>query len=298
MVLHCGDGTRTFLKTKYHPRLKETDVFPAIAGLASRHLPQAIAVDPEQGHLLLADHKGQNLGSAMCQEPVLRAILEIYCEIQAKAAKDSAWLARFPRRIELAGLTDSLLAFLGLRADKGEIADAASFWFSGEELTEVRSIIHGSRALLDGIFSRAATLPLTLNHCDLHEQNVARRPDDSLVITDWADALIGPAGLSMPGFMASIAVLFGGPDKTSERGFDKMAGSMYARILANLGYASITELEDALPGAALAGSVQQALNFSYFRVEDPPSKLFIKGQIQNTFSQLEEILRLERAALS
>jgi len=109
------------------------------------------------------------------------------------------------------------------------------------------------------------SLPLTLNHCDLQTTYAAERQDGSIVIFDWDNALIGPAGLSLPKFFGKAFDIyrhFWGllDDDTKIKLHSKTElMDIYINELAENGYATKSILVKSMPASACAGVMQAIL---------------------------------------
>lgn len=286
-----GDATgQAFLKID-HGVGEEAAVLTRVAVAAPAHAPAIIAADSQRGWLLLQDHCG--LPVAPDDYACLLRAIKVYAAIQASLAEKPASLAGLRHGAPASALLDSLLQFLSAE-DRG--AEERSF-VSQDLAQSMFGRLHAQRSVLLRLMAGADLLPLTINHNDLHHGNLALRPDGTLVLCDWSDALVGPAGMSLGIFGGPLAqVIQWSQDAGSQSGGLRLA---YATALAEKGYASSLDLQAALGGAALRGVVERVVAFAAFaNVRDPRLRRLIRWSVEGGLQEIRGVLTLPSIAFA
>jgi hypothetical protein len=126
-------------------------------------------------------------------------------------------------------------------------------------------------AALRPLLEKAVATPPTINHCDFRLQNAAQRADGSLVLFDWDDSLVGPAGMSLhncfSGCLIPCSLLLALP---YARQLDTRHGELlehYVQALVDGTYANRKVIESALPGAIVAGVMTYLMSYGKFPLD-------------------------------
>lgn len=257
------DGTDGPAWLKVVPAHQQAQL-PAIAAVARRFpgaVPAVLALAPGQGWLLLADHGGEAIDG---EDEDLVAVAEAYGRLQAEAAGDADLLGAL-RRVVLADELPALLDFL-----RRDAAQTGAAHFIGEAAAARYARLIGRRAdLLAALVARAARLPVTLDHGDLHGGNVAWGADGGTVFYDWDELAAGPAGLSLHGLLSGSTT--GAVVLRRLAAGEPVAESTEAAVLrAHVdalvagGYAPRALLLEALPGAMAAGQMRFITSFGRY----------------------------------
>lgn len=252
---------------------------PAV-GLAARlaarfagQVPAVLAHDEARGWLLSADHGGRTLDYDGPPEPLL-ALMRSYARMQAALRHEPAAWQGLPR-VELERLPAQLLAFLqppaGLPLPAGEVS--AGFFIGAEAAARYHRLFQGRLALMAAHLQTAGVLPVTLNHGDLRPPNAAMTPAGDAVLMDWDDAVVGPAGMSLHGCFSGCtvpAILLSGSAaaQAAAHTVPGQRAQAYLQALVAAGYSDQASLQQALPAACFAGTVQFILNFARFGAPD------------------------------
>ncbi len=289
-----GRNQPRFLKVLPQVQRGSLSAMPKISDLFPNAVPRVLAVDTAKGLLLLEDHAGedhQEKGSVEVQQKILTT----YAKIQAIASKQSDLIGMLPV-ISLNQLVLSLLAFLNPESP----SDSASSPATGKDFFDVEKCqyyfeLFTERAQkLQQLISRAALLPVTLNHCDLRPSNVASRKNGDLVIYDWDESVAGPAGLSLHNSFSGCSIPCGlllFPDKAilPELANARVVLETYIRTLVSEGYCDRQLLNQGLPGAICAGVIQFVLSFARFA---PPDESYREDIRYNLRKRLNDLLEL------
>ena len=278
-------------------------VLPArFAGVAGRtqalsqrltpSVPTVVACDQRTGWLLSLDHGGRTLDYDS-PDPELRAMIESYARLQARAAQDTDLLAAVPR-IDIATLPQRLLDFLA--PSKGEPSMQgpvqADYFLGKDGAAHALRLLQGCKGMLGEHLRAATELPPTLNHGDLRPPNAAIVKDGSCVLVDWDDAVVGPAGLSLHGMFDGCVrptILLSGSAaaRAAARTPSGISAKAYVDTLVRAGYASRATLLRALPASICAGMIQFFLNFANFPGESD------RDDVESTFQErLTDLLDL------
>lgn len=246
----------------------QADRIRHLADAFSDAVPAVLAVEPDAGWILLADHGGH--ASDHSDDQVV-ATATAYARLQAAATQRPA-LLRSLRRGGLDHAVDELLRFLG--ADQLPVAQpapavAAEHFIGAADARRYAELIGSRAALLRAHVASAATLPDTLSHGDLHMGNVAVRDDGSIVIFDWDELAVGPAGLSLQGLLggctrAHLILARMADGRPVGDSLDSQVLRAYVDTLADRGYADEATLLSALPGALAAGQMRFISSFGRY----------------------------------
>jgi tetratricopeptide (TPR) repeat protein len=264
----------------------------ALAKCFSAEVPRVVACDARHGWLLSLDHGGSTLDYDS-PDAELRAMIESYARLQARAAQDRGALAELPR-IDIPTLPQRLLDFLD--AGSGEVLTQgpvqADYFLGKEGAAHARQLLLSCKDLLQDFLQAAAELPPTLNHGDLRPPNAALLPDGRCVLVDWDDALVGPAGLSLHGMFSGctrpiILLTSSAMAKAQVRTPAARSVQAYVDTLVRSGYASRATLMRALPASICAGMMQFILHFAHFPGES--NRDDVRDTVQSLITDLLDL---------
>ena len=243
---------------------------PATLAVAKRfraQVPAIIDSDPDEGWLLVTDHKGVDADTSEDYEKAALA----YGKLQGSAAQDHALLSHF-ELVDLDRLWPNLREFLArpLVADAKPGEQVGGAYFMGPEDTErYLRLLERRAGRLEGLIAKARCLPHTLDHGDLNGGNMAIRPDGKPVFIDWDDAIVGPAGMSLHSMFSGcvrpimqIQRLVDGQPASDESVANRLLA--YLKGLEAAGYAERATLLEGLPGAMCAGMLRFVAHFGRF----------------------------------
>jgi aminoglycoside/choline kinase family phosphotransferase len=268
----------TYLKLLPHGMVGEIDVLQAFDGSGCRSIPQAVAQDSDLGLLLMEDHGGKAEGGVGVKEQT--KAVRAYVDLQVKSMSLQPQLSTLPR-FQADGLVRQIDALVG---EEGEALLVRCLPL-GEAISMARAL-SSSEASIRVAASLPNPLPLLLEHGDLHPGNLAFRPDGSVVIFDWADALWAPAGFSIP-------FLVGGATAAIRQMRARGPGLCwtYLAALSDTGYATRSELELTMRGNMVAGVIHAIVGFAALRAVDDRAMPFIGRQVQGAVNDLLAAVR-------
>lgn len=253
--------------------------------------PKIKATDKKLGVMVIEEQISIPLGNSTSEEQIWR-LLQAYAAIQGKA-KDIEELTSALPRIDVKKLMDDFLQYLNPDNPHKNGVGAHFFMDDPAEAKAYFTALTDRKDLLNGFMEAINALPPTLNHCDLHTDNVSEREDGSIIIYDWDDAVIGPAGMSLyrllEGCSHTADLLDDNKDvDESQLPYRRMIKT-YENALMESGYADKETLRRALPAAVLAGSIQSLLSYQKF----PQDDYFYKKDISEIIrTRVEDIVHL------
>ena len=158
---------------KHEPRFMQT-----LAQQFPEHIPTPLAIDPEQGWMLLPD-VGEHLRSSLDRQ-VWASALATFAQLQqASAARIDTFIAAgFPTR-RLDAIAAHFAIFLQDPANLSALHD--------DEIEALRRLAPRVPQMCDEL--ERYGLPDTVVHSDLHPGNIARQ-QESYLFFDWTDAAI------------------------------------------------------------------------------------------------------------
>lgn len=253
-------------------------------------VPEVTASDTELGLLMTRDFAAIPLDDAP-SEVQLRKLLLTYADMQTTAARDETLQQGLPW-FNLQDTIDEFFSFLDPETTvAGEVG--ADFFLDPLEASGYAKALGVRRRLLEGLLARLAPLPPTLNHCDLNAENAAERADGTMIIFDWDDAIIGPAGLSLHLLLGGCArvhrLLNGDPEIDHEAPHLRRLFSAWANRLALGGYADYPTLLAATPAAVCAGAMRSIRLYGRFPSADKDYRNAIADVLRE---RLEDLLQL------
>jgi Ser/Thr protein kinase RdoA (MazF antagonist) len=250
----------------------------AVAEAFPAHVPTVIAARADEGWLLTADHGGEPPDFDESDDDLL-AVLRRYATIEAQSAGSPRLLAAL-ERIDTTLVLDELLDFLSPASARPDTDAAgagarvqADYFIGAADARRYASLLQARAGLLRAHLAGCADLPPTLSHGDLHRWNVAIRPDGDVVLFDWDEAAVGPAGLSLHGLFMGCASATLVLDRIARAQApadspDARALMAYVETLAEHGYATTERLLALLPGALCAGQIRFISRFGRYPGEN------------------------------
>jgi len=179
--VHRGGSTQIAMDAP--PEREALDAWLRVARILAAtgvHVPPVIAVDAEQGFVLIGDlgkqHFLEALGEGADPEPLYEAAIDALVQIQSGGAALASELPAYERAL--------LLREMELFTE----------WFVGRHLglapaaTQRRTIAEA----FDWLCDEALAQPVVLVHRDYHSRNLLVRADGNPGIIDFQDAVRGP----------------------------------------------------------------------------------------------------------
>ncbi|WP_284178525.1 phytanoyl-CoA dioxygenase family protein [Rhabdaerophilum sp. SD176] len=264
----------------------------AIANLPTGAMARVIAHDASAGFLLSEDHGGRTTNNP--DSGTLMALLTTgYAQIQALAAEQLDLLAAVPK-LNVVRLLDDVADFLGPRRDYAEARAHYSDFVGIRQAVLAAEAFSISRSSLEFVIRLADHLPPTLNHCDLHDRNVAMDDAGACKFHDWDNAMIGPPGLSLGSMTGTVAELVrwqvdGRPETGSEAVGHLLA---YLEALEGAGYPTVEDLLQAVIGAALAGLLVRLVNYRPYRPQGEDERQLCVDDLRAIVDDLLETVQV------
>ncbi len=262
-----GPNGKAYLKLLPQVQRHQIAATLAVARRFRTQIPAVIDSEPDEGWLLVTDHQGVDADSA---EDYNKAALA-YGKLQGKALQDRQLLAHF-EVVDLDRLWPKLREFLArpLLADAKPDDPVGGAYFMGpEDSARYLRLLDRRADMLNALIRKAHCLPMTLDHGDLNDGNLAIRPDGKPVFIDWDDAIVGPAGMSLHSMFSGcvrpimqIQRLTDDQPPTDDRAANRLLA--YLKGLESVGYADRATLLDGLPGAICAGVLRFVAHFGRF----------------------------------
>lgn len=252
------------------------------------HIPQIIAYNDELAAQLTMDHQGRTIQGSYAEKEQL---LNLYAQIQSKAAKQPEFLAQLPS-IDPATLMNQFAEFINPNGYLRHSHQLDLVSFLGKEVTQNYYTLFQNRLhQLNHFIQQVQGLPTTLNHGDLRCGNVAKTASGKLVIFDWDEVTTGVAGLSLHSLFdgcSTIYKLLHFPLQ-EEQAEQKQLLDVYLHTLQKSAYTSHKELKQVIAAAACLGVVQYIVSFSHYPTISEQQRQAITFNIQYA---LEDLLRL------
>jgi aminoglycoside/choline kinase family phosphotransferase len=195
--VHRGGGTQVAMDAP--PEREGLDAWLRVARILAAtgvHVPQVIAVDVEQGFVLMDDlgrrHYLETLGQGADPEPLYADAVDALVRMQSGAADEAAELPLYDR--------DHLMRELELFPE----------WFLARHLSlspdaDERAAI---AAAFDWLCDEALAQPVVLVHRDYHSRNLLVRPADNPGIVDFQDAVRGPVTYDLVSLLKDCYVVW------------------------------------------------------------------------------------------
>lgn len=259
-------------------------------------VPGVVAADVERGLLLSNDHTGKAL-SRSPDEKQRNGILSRYAHIQSHSTDDEILQQALPQ-LRIDSLVADLTAFLNDEPHKmyleGAKVSARHFLSKGRCRRYLR-LLREYAPLLNDFIGHATALPATINHGDLRPGNAAQTESGELVLYDWDEAVIGPAGVSLHAmFSGSLTILevlhdtslFTHPEKLRQ---PRRELETYLQKLVSEGYADRHTMVDSVGASAVAGMLYYIIGFSRFSYESREYQHTVRRNIKKRMSDLIDV---------
>lgn len=298
MVRLMGTDSSAYLKILPETLTSAKPSLGKISEVLAPHVPTLICSDTTAGFFLYQDHGAADLD----RKPghgVVREILTTYAELQTKAAQSPDLINLLPPiAIELQ--FDRFMEFLGAAdpdASRKTSLVTASHFLKPETVERYRQIFSSVADEFRKFLSLQNDVPTTINHCDLRAKNIARKPDGSLVIFDWDDAVSGPPGLSLhamfSGSARPYAALKTDPQALNgEMRQDRLLLGAYLHALCDTSPYERDKVVADLPAVICAGVFQYILNFGDYPVESRGQRDTIGKNIRRRLSDLMNVAHM------
>jgi aminoglycoside/choline kinase family phosphotransferase len=192
-----GDGTQIAMDAP--PERESLDAWLRVVRILAAtgvHVPPVIAVDTEQGFVLIGDlgrhHYLEALGHGADPEPLYADAIDALVRLQSGDATAAAELPPYDRELlmrELELFPEWFLSrHLALAPDDGE-----------------RALI---TAAFDWLCDEALAQPAVLVHRDYHSRNLLVRPEGNPGIVDFQDAVRGPISYDLVSLLKDCYVVW------------------------------------------------------------------------------------------
>ena len=195
--VHRGDGTQIAMDAP--PERESLDAWLRVARILAAtgvHVPPVLAVDAEQGFVLIGDlgrhHYLEALSNGADPEPLYEDAIDALVLMQSGDAASAAELPRYDRELLLRELwlfnewfTSRHLGLAPDRAEREAIEDAFD-WLCDEALAQ----------------------PVVLVHRDYHSRNLLVRPEGNPGIVDFQDAVRGPISYDLVSLLKDCYVVW------------------------------------------------------------------------------------------
>ena len=195
--VHRGDGTQIAMDAP--PERESLDAWLRVVRILAAtgvHVPPVIAVDAEQGFVLIGDlgrhHYLEALGQGADPEPLYADAIDALVRMQSGDAAAVAELPPYDRELlmrELELFPEWFLSrHLALAPDDGERAVIA--------------------AAFDWLCDEALAQPVVLVHRDYHSRNLLVSPEGNPGIVDFQDAVQGPISYDLVSLLKDCYVVW------------------------------------------------------------------------------------------
>ncbi|WP_114286222.1 phytanoyl-CoA dioxygenase family protein [Candidatus Halocynthiibacter alkanivorans] len=253
------------------------------------HVPDLIKADADKGIFLFRSHGGTAFDRRLDAD-IKQKVLSLYADIQSRAKSQPDSISKLPQ-VTCVEQIDMLLNLLdqAVSTDIDPLVTGNPFLYMRSRTVEkYRNVFRAAEPLFRRHLEKADRLPATLNHCDLRAKNIAQRPDGSICIFDWDDAVLAPPGLSLHAqFSGSMRVhLALAPSSVIETP-DRRALESYLQVLSSSEQFSSPQLREGIPAAACAGVMRYITNFAEYPTTNIRER---KSIVQNVRKRLSDLL--------
>jgi len=255
------------------------------------HVPKLIKASPKLGLYLFGSHGGTEYSGRLDGETKLEVLAQ-YGRIQNEARSRSEEMQNLPH-VTCEGQFDRLMNLMAMTLsgkDDPQIDGNPFAYMRKSTVTKYHNIFVAAEPVLRVFLKRGDTLDSTLNHCDLRSKNIARRPDGTICIFDWDDAVYGPPGFSLHALFSGCsrinAALSENSDGSRE---DQKTLARYIKSLTREGAYSKSKLIEGLPATACAGVMCYIANFAEYPVRNESSRKSILRNVRRRLSDLIDI---------
>lgn len=287
-----GEQDTAYLKVVPNHRQANLAATVAISEHFPQQLPKVLAFDADTATLLLQNHGGESLLDTPQHHSKL---LQTYAHIQAHSAQQASLLNAVPA-CNTEALALRLQEFLNSDSPlyRTEQKLTLDYFLGKPSAAKYYTLLSNRLAQLQQYTQQAQALPLTLNHGDLRLPNAAIRKQQ-VILFDWDEASIAPAGLSLHSLFGGCTALYllahnqaAYPDDDENHHYQHLLQE-YIHTLQEQGYSHTTTLEAGIPAAACLGVMQYIISFADYPVANPQQRQVIAENIRHS---LDDLLRL------
>jgi hypothetical protein len=264
-----------------------------IAKTFKQTVPRVITSNPDLSVIAIADHKGTAFRS---RTKNMESVLRTYAQLQVDAINNKDTLSCIPQ-VDLDNFYHKFLKFL--QADKIDESNITAAHFIGVRRARALRVVFSELSpLFTSLLEQASNLPLSLNHCDLRPQNMARRTDGSITIFDWDDAKWGPIGMSLhaqfSGCLRPYLALSSEASATMNKQTqsDQKHLNSYIRIFEANYIADPESLRRNLPSAVVIGTLSYILDFENYSKSSTKTRRAIARNIIKRLSSVLDVVDL------
>jgi hypothetical protein len=282
-----SDGQARYLKKVRPLPFPATVAAIEVAKKYPKQTPELVAHHADQGLMMYADHGGRVLGpNATRQEKLL--LLQTYGTLQAdhiRAEQDTELSTVSP-----ATVVDQFLDFMS--GNSGAPA-SATFLLGPERAHRYGGRVTQIAPYLRKLAKQAEALPQTIEHMDLRPQNAAICDDNSIVIFDWDEAIIGPAGMSPHVFFRGVKRIWDaarGSEATKYFSRDQAYLNAYLDLLCKNGAISKANATKAIHASAAVGVMHALTAYGDYQLDKPKYKESIAAIITKRVRDLIELV--------
>jgi hypothetical protein len=195
--IHRGGGTQIAMDAP--PERESLDAWLRVARILAAtgvHVPPVLAVDAEQGFVLIGDlgrqHYLDALGSGADPEPMYADAIDALVRMQSGGAASAAELPPYDREL--------LMRELALFPE----------WFVGRHLGLAPDAAErrATAAAFDWLCDQALAQPEVLVHRDYHSRNLLVRPEGNPGIVDFQDAVRGPISYDLVSLLKDCYIVW------------------------------------------------------------------------------------------
>ena len=267
------DGPDLFLKAVFPHFHAEPALTALLAERAPRHLPPVVAIEPDEGWLLVEDVGARLIGEEpesdrpAALELGARTIVEIQSDIARRPDDIAQLLAAGAPHRPLAQVADAFAAAVGPAGVAFEAAplDAAR---RDQAMAAVRAAVPRVDAL---------GLHETVVHGDFHSGN-AVLVDDRVVIIDWSDAAIANPAIDL------VTWISWSKDRTAE-----IDAAVTAWVDAWSTVVDRERLVDAIDDILIAGAAYQVISYDgIVRNLEPNTRYTMAGGAEHFLEAIEQ----------
>ncbi len=291
-----GDDSDAWLKILPASLAQAPELLTRLGQRFGQFVPVAIASDTDRGLLLMHGCNGRDLRQDATEQERIR-MLQTYARIQADSCGDNELLQTAPL-LQIDSMVDALLEFLAPTVNAGnggQHAVNADFYLSSSQCVAYRGLLEKRAPQLRSWIKQAHDLAVTLNHGDLRTANASKSSDGKIMLYDWDEAVVGPAGISLHGLFSGCSALvqLQFPEinliELESLRQPRREFSAYRESLKSAGYAENADTEKAITAAAVAGMIHYIISFGRFPKDN---QNYIETVKKNLTRRLSDLLNV------